>query len=246
MNDPATPPPRDLAVLLLAALAIGGLAGAGLASIVVAHGGGGIELGSLMSKVAASRDWNKTFENIKNGATAVAILVGGFWAYFKYFKGRTFLPQLELTVSGTQIVHSDAKFLIARMTIKNIGLSKVTFGRAFSRLEVSLFVPAAYAFLYGGEGNVHFEEVQSPIWKPQPPARFGVFQNHVCVEPNETIFDELLVALPPTEQLAYRLELRVTTPEPLIRKGKTWTATAIVHVEPPGKSEEIDVTVHLV
>lgn len=235
MTESATSRPYALPVLLLAALIVGGLAGVVVGPRVLRWDGSGIQVGPLIS---TTRDWGKTFENIKNIATAGAIVVGGFWAYFKYFKGRTFLPQLELDVSGIQVMHAGAKFLIAKMTIKNIGLSKVNFDRAYSRLEVALFVPAAYEFLYGQEEDEDKEEVDSPIWQPQPPARFGVFQNHVCAEPNETISDEILITLPRTEQLAYRLELRMTTPEPWIRAGKTWTATAIIKVETPGTEKK--------
>ena len=38
--------------------------------------------------------------NIKTVVETAAALVGGMWAYQKFFRGRTFTPRLELTISA--------------------------------------------------------------------------------------------------------------------------------------------------
>jgi len=58
--------------------------------------------------------------------TAVAVIVGGLWAYFKFVRGRTFRPRLELGMSGQWRMIKDEPFLHARVTVKNIGAAQRT------------------------------------------------------------------------------------------------------------------------
>jgi hypothetical protein len=37
---------------------------------------------------------------LSNSVTALAVLMGGLWAYFKFIKGRTFSLRADVTASG--------------------------------------------------------------------------------------------------------------------------------------------------
>src|SRR5262249_6336609 len=58
--------------------------------------------------------------------TAAAVIIGGIWAYFKFVKGRTFRPRLEVDMSGQWLKVDGKQLLQARIRVKNIGSSKVT------------------------------------------------------------------------------------------------------------------------
>ena len=62
---------------------------------------------------------------VQNVFTIVAIISAGVWAFFHYFKGRTFKPRLELTISGQLQDNDSSKYLITKVRLKNVGLSKL-------------------------------------------------------------------------------------------------------------------------
>jgi hypothetical protein len=52
--------------------------------------------------------FSTVLSNIKTIVETAAVIVGGTWAYYKFFGGRTFRPRLELAISGRA---SEAKAL---------------------------------------------------------------------------------------------------------------------------------------
>jgi hypothetical protein len=84
-------------------------------------------------------NWSKTkdvFEVLKNVATIIAIGAGAVWAYFNFFKGRTYRSRLEPKVSGKVISHNGAYYLIVTAQLKNVGLSDVRIDQKGSALRV--------------------------------------------------------------------------------------------------------------
>jgi hypothetical protein len=77
----------------------------------------------------AANDAEATFlDNVKTvvdiigtGVTAAAVIIGGIWAYFKFVKGRTFRPRLEVGLAGQWRLFNGKDLLHARVTLKNIG-----------------------------------------------------------------------------------------------------------------------------
>ena len=43
---------------------------------------------------------NAVVDIIGTSVTAIAIIIGGFWAYFKFAKGRTYRPRFEVLLAG--------------------------------------------------------------------------------------------------------------------------------------------------
>lgn len=153
----------------------------------------------------------ETFMNIADGlsslATAGAVIVGGWWAYLKFLKGRTYKPRLSVHMAGQwRTVDSEPIFHV-RIRVTNIGASKVSLRQHGTGLRVSL--PAD-------------EQDQHPnvfVWEPvvridTPPAEpkrtrtFSILEEHAWIEPGETISEDLLINLvrdPTTVMLETRL-----------------------------------------
>src|SRR5947209_20081286 len=67
----------------------------------------------------------KWIGNLKHSAEIVAIIVGGIWAYFNYFRGRTYRPRLECNLTVKPITDRSKSFLDIVVHVKNVGLSRV-------------------------------------------------------------------------------------------------------------------------
>jgi len=190
--------------------------------------------GSTGPPGAARVDWHQTLENWKNLVAVVGTLVAGAFTYLKFFRGRTFAPRLELGVKGELLVDGEARCLLATLTLKNVGLSKVELDARVTRLEVALYERGAYEFLYANPPADGAEVVRPAYWgEPHP---FRVFTPHGWVESGETIADQLLVTIPAGDYLAYRLTFVATAPETELRRTIDWTVTAIVHPKPAAET----------
>lgn len=177
---------------------------------------------------SGANDWNKTIDSSQKAITGLAVIIGGIWAWLKFFRGRTFRSRIELAVSAKIIMSGNNKFLKATMEMKNVGLSQVILKTDAVYLDVFLIdvttVKAA-------------DRLYSARWSE--PVTFAVFQDHGWVEPSEEISDELLFQLPDKEQLACKLKLTVNSCGNFIRKqGTRWSATAIIDSRPAPPAEE--------
>lgn len=89
-----------------------------------------VPLGLLQdATVPAAPQW---LSNTQRGAdvvqkvvTAGAIVVGGIWAYYKFVRGRIFVSNLELTITGEVTSKDDVINLVATAIVKNIGTGKL-------------------------------------------------------------------------------------------------------------------------
>jgi hypothetical protein len=169
-------------------------------------------------------DWMRTkdfIEALKNLAEVAALVIGGFWAYYKFFKGRTYRDSLNLVVSGQLRAIEGRAYLTATAYIKNVGLSNVKINKEGSGLRVFIYRPEA------DEKEIHtvFDE---------PLTTFGVFESDEYIEPNESIENQRLVAIPDGPKIGLRLELYIQS-----REGYTWNTSGIVFWEPEGKDKKI-------
>lgn len=73
-------------------------------------------------------DWSQIASNL---LTAAALIVGGIWTYFNFFRGRVYGHRLDLTVTGQYLEAGEGRHLTIQLTAKNIGLSR--FGQAGGR-----------------------------------------------------------------------------------------------------------------
>jgi len=154
---------------------------------------------------------------LKSSAEIGAILVGGFWTYINYFRGRTHRSRLECKVDGSIIQHAPRSLLKVVAKIRNVGLARVSIQKEGTALHIrSALTP-----------NASPQVPCQAIWNEEP-AVFDVFKDHTDIEPSEPIEDHVLVELPGAEASAYRLTLTVCSKKGLLKKGQIWTATSIL------------------
>jgi hypothetical protein len=152
-------------------------------------------------------------------ATAVALAVGGIWAYYKFFRSRTFRPRLEGAVQARLVRSGGRRLIDVTVTIKNAGLTRLDLTQEGSGLRF---------FCNTGEESDYLYD-QLP-WRHL--ITHPVFTAHAWVEPSESISDRLLVQLEDDAALAYRLELRLVAGTS--RNAPAHTFVQIVLPEQPG------------
>lgn len=145
-------------------------------------------LSALLQSAAAATtlppsdlDVVKTWTEIVTGVvTALALIVGGIWAYYKFIKGRIYRPRLEITIDPEWRTLEEGRVLEVTVAVKNIGSS-------FVRL------------LHKGTGLETY-----PMSTPQPPPPrlstswddgpvLPLLTDHMWIEPGETISDDLML-----------------------------------------------------
>ena len=150
-------------------------------------------------------------------AQIVAIVIGGIWAYYKFFRGRTFRPRLEPALEASILQIAALRHLKVKARVKNVGLSRVVIDREVSGLRVFVYEPA---------DGVATSKVGSVDW--QRVRTVDVFKEHGWVEPGETIEDNWLFAVSDQQAAAFRLELKLAGPK------TDWSANAVI--ETPARS----------
>ncbi|MEV0566095.1 hypothetical protein [Dactylosporangium sp. NPDC050588] len=162
-----------------------------------------------------------TFSTVAQAAgsvvTALALIVGGTWAYFKFAKGRTFQPRLQVTLTGQWIRVAGKDVLQVNATATNIGSSMIAIRQQGTGLMVN----------------------RLSAEQPDPPAsveweRIGgvheLFADHSWIEPSESVTDELLLSLGLATPTTVRIVSRVVC-ERRRKKNVVIFARKIVHAE---------------
>jgi hypothetical protein len=67
-------------------------------------------------------EWASLVQSI---ATTAAIVIGGVWAYYRFFKDRTYWPRLELSVTARATRVGDIPAFLFTTSVHNVGLSRV-------------------------------------------------------------------------------------------------------------------------
>jgi hypothetical protein len=135
---------------------------------------------------------------ISSIATSLALLIGGIWAYFKFIRGRTYRPRVEMQLAGEWWATEGKCLLSARVTIKNVGSSKLKLRQKGSGLRVRMLdpdQPAPPASARWREGKV-----------------YTIFDQHAWIESGETVSDVVLLDLGVSETRPVLLEGRIVWP----------------------------------
>lgn len=149
------------------------------------------------------RGFTKWLETAEQLFKLLAYVVGGAWVYFNSFKGRTYRPRLEASVTGALCRRMDPEFIRGVVSLKNVGLDKVDICKKGTGLRVLVFdqnAPTKWR---------HVETIP-------------IFEHHQWIEPGETINDHFLLPLDLKEVAAARLEVIITG------RRTMWEACAIV------------------
>jgi hypothetical protein len=123
------------------------------------------------------------------------VVLGGIWAYFKFVKGRTYRPRLGVSLAGQWQFVDGRRLLHARITVENIGASKVTLLQRGTGLRVSVLAPDQPA----APASAAWEYIKV----------FEILGDHQWIEPGETVSDDLLLNLGIPEPAPTLLEARL-------------------------------------
>jgi hypothetical protein len=111
--------------------------------------------------------------------TALAVIVGALWAYYRFVKGRTYRPRLEVSMGGEWFTVDGKRLLLARVRLKNIGASVVELLQKGTGLRVSTLGDS------GSPGTVSW--IQGHV--------YTILDEHAWIEPGETVSDDVLLRL---------------------------------------------------
>jgi hypothetical protein len=147
--------------------------------------------------------------------TAAGIIIGGIFAYYRFFKEETHTSRLQPKVSGTAEVHDSTIYLRATVRAENTGQVLVDLNPELTALEIFTRKPGDAAW-----GYWHIE---------------SVFWEHEQVQPGEEIEDQIWMEIPYNGEIGLKMDLYVSGGEDLI-----WPATEIVSLfaEESGISSE--------
>jgi hypothetical protein len=143
---------------------------------------------------------------------AVAILVGGPWAFFRFIRHRTLKRRLELGVGGELVRDGGGTRLVVRSQARNIGLREV-------RLDGAGTVIRIYAQELEPAEDLRQSSEAAWSWL----GTWHVFGDRQILEPSEPVEEQTLIELPHTTLAALKIELRIYS-----RAGKFWRATEVV------------------
>ncbi len=154
---------------------------------------------------------------IQSLITAAGVAIGGYWAYFKFIRGRTFVPRLSIELDGQWRPLAGRQVLHARVVVKNIGAAKVSINQYGSSFEVGFpegeyesEVQWAKLALETSSHDLESEtSADGEAIKPDGIRRFRVLTEHAWIEPGEAVSDELVLNLGDTQYELLMLELKL-------------------------------------
>ena len=159
-----------------------------------------------------------TTQIIESVFTTIAIILGGIWAYFNFFKARIYKPRLEIDISGTPFRIDDMYYLKSKLQLKNVGLSKFVIEQEGTALIVSSFTqpPNSMEVGYLDKGEIGI---------------FSVFELHSWIEPGESIDIQKLIMIPQSDHIALELRLRIVSQMGNVKKRAIeWNETKIIEL----------------
>ena len=154
-------------------------------------------------------DWSQIASNL---LTAAALIVGGFWTYFNFFRGRVYGHRLDLTVTGQYLEAGEGRYLTIQVTAKNIGLSRFVLKDDASVLRISSSPAGAYLKDRGTYRAYFVHE-----------ASFAVLKDTSWIDAGETVGDQRVLAVPEDNGGLWEVELVVVS---MTEIG--WKARAVI------------------
>ena len=136
--------------------------------------------------IRETQTWADIFQKL---VTALAIPIGAWWAYRRFFKERTHASRLQPTISGTVSRRDGTIYLRAVANVQNIGQTKVDLDHDHIGLRVLTREAGT------DDWNLHSTE--------------SVFEEQDFLEPNEIIGEPVWVEILEERKVALRLDLYV-------------------------------------
>lgn len=171
--------------------------------------------------------WLRSVETTANifqsTATGLAFIVGGLFAYYRFFKEETHSERLQPTVSAAVSRKDDKIFIRSTAEMTNNGLTSIWIDMGLTRVGVS----TRKAGIYG--------------WNPYIVEEVFTGSDHV--RPGETVGDQVWMEIPDDDYVALQIELRIAkVQEEEERKEERilgWIARDIVDlIQEPGNNKD--------
>lgn len=145
-------------------------------------------------------------------ATALLVIGGGSWAFFRFVRHRTLKLRLALSVEGDIVRDAGRLRLTARSRAQNIGLREFPVSREGTTLQ-----------LYGHGVETAEPDSEGTLADWRELGTWRAFEGRSVLEPDEPVEDQLLIELPDSGYVALKLELLVNS-----GVGRSWEATEVV------------------
>jgi hypothetical protein len=138
--------------------------------------------------------------------TALATILAGGWAYYRFIKGRVFVPRLTLAVTSRCLCIDGTDYVMSRIHLANVGLSKIDIDSSTLRVCSLVGRPVAGA-------------VTTPqrVWLETR----NVLLAHSRIESGEVLNEQNLLTLPLGDRSPILIDVKV------VAAGFSFTATAI-------------------
>ena len=134
-------------------------------------------------------------DSLEKISTILAVLGAGAWAYYHYFRGRTFKPRLQVELTAEIVRSAQSQHIVAAIGLRNLGLSVARIDQKGSGLIVC--TPGT---------KPHHWEIYVQDWDEKDAAAFAILQGHSQIEPGLTIHEEMLITVPFREPNIFLLE----------------------------------------
>src|SRR6266480_3735454 len=161
-------------------------------------------------------DWNRLIDGSEKVARIAAVIVAGAWVYFNAFRGRTFVPRLQLELSGRLFCERGKKYLLVTVQVKNVGSSIVKIKQKGTCLKMNPLRSEVESFSIQGLKREATELF--PVAKLFPVLkRYLVLANKTVkspipdIEPGTAHNEQHLFLLPASQTDNFEIELRVKT-----------------------------------
>jgi len=144
--------------------------------------------------------------------TTLAILFGGLWTYFRFFRGRTFHPRINLSVSGSTRKRGDKTYVSVSIKVENKG-----------NAAVHIDHDRTYVAVHNEHGQPGFGEHVDVV---------PVLRSCYIVEPQEGIVDEQLSCIDVEPDIVLRLVFHVQSKRYLSWRGlrvSRWGSSVLVN-----------------
>jgi hypothetical protein len=173
-------------------------------------------------------DWGALLGSADKAATVAGVLIGGAWVYFNSFRGRVFVPRLQVELTGKLLPTHRPQYVLATMQVKNVGTSIVQLKARGTGLKITS--------LFANPGSAG-----APSLAKGEPTAYPVLEKHAvsdsaaattrqlrAIEPGTTICEQKLLTIPNDQAIAFQLELRVAAVSGFRgRRDRAWRAVAI-------------------
>jgi len=154
---------------------------------------------------------------LSKAITALATILAGGWAYYRFVKGRVFHPRLTLTANAQQLRAETTTYLLSTIELSNVGLSRIDIKAATLRV-CSL----------SAEAIPGIAVLPNRVWLDTS----RVILAHTWIESGEVIKEQTLLTLPLGHRSSVVIDFRV------VSQGVSFAATAIAQPAPTEPSTE--------